>query len=74
MKRKITVENQAYNVDYPDKCPICHHYSEIGVVQTLNEPNDAGFQVVFLCAFSGCKSVNLPLLVPLKSGGFQRLM
>ena len=57
MMRKIGVEDHPfYEVEYPDKCPICHHYSEIPVVKTFREPNDTGVQVVFQCAFAGCKS------------------
>ena len=54
--KNITVNNHGYSVEFPDKCPICHHYGEISVVRTFREPNNKGVQVVFQCAFSGCKS------------------
>ena len=56
MIRNISVENHDYSVEYPDKCPICHHHGEISVIKTHQEPNNTGVQVVFQCAFSGCKS------------------
>lgn len=64
MRRQISVENNSYQVDYPDKCPICHHHGEISVVQTLAEPNNAGVQVVFQCAFYGCKSYFIGYYAP----------
>lgn len=56
MDKQINVENHSYMVEYPDKCPICHHYSEIQVIKTFVEPNQSGVQVVFQCAFTECKS------------------
>jgi len=56
MIKNILVENHNYPIEYPDKCPICHHHGEISVKKTLQEPNNKGVQVVFQCAFSGCKS------------------
>ena len=56
MKRSISAGNHSYPVDYPDKCPICHHHGEISVIQTLVEPENRGVQVVFQCAYSDCKS------------------
>jgi len=54
--KNITVDNHSYPVEFPDKCPICHHHGEISVIRTFREPNNTGVQVVFQCAFSGCKS------------------
>jgi hypothetical protein len=56
MLKNISVENHGYQVEYPDKCPICHHHGEISVIKTHQEPNNTGVQVVFQCAYSGCKS------------------
>ena len=56
MLKNIGVDNDTYSVEYPDKCPICHYHGEISVVKTFQEPNNKGVQVVFQCAFSGCKS------------------
>ena len=54
--KNITVDNRSYPVEFPDKCPICHHHGEISVIRTFREPNNTGVQVVFQCAFSSCKS------------------
>lgn len=56
MLKNISVENHGYQVEYPDKCPICHHHGEISVIKTHQEPNNTGVQVVFQCAYSGCKN------------------
>ncbi len=56
MEKHITVVNRSYPVEFPDKCPICHHHGEIQVVKTFMVPNNSGVQVVFQCAFTGCKS------------------
>jgi len=56
MDKQIQVSNHGYSVEFPDKCPICHRHSEIPVIKTFMEPGDVGVQVVFQCAFSGCRS------------------
>lgn len=56
MDKYIKVGTQNYIVEYPDKCPICHHHSEIPVIKTMQEPNQQAVQVIFECAYSGCKS------------------
>jgi hypothetical protein len=56
MLKNISVGNHGYPVEFPDKCPICHHYSEIQVVKTFQEPNNSGVQIIFQCSFSECKS------------------
>lgn len=56
LKRPIGVDNHQYNVDYPDSCPICHHHGEISVVNTSTVENGTGVQVVYQCAWKGCKS------------------
>ncbi len=56
MKRSISVGNHSYPVDYPDKCPMCHHHGEISVIKTLVEPENRGVQIVFQCAYSDCRS------------------
>jgi len=54
MERHISVSNHSYPVEYPDKCPICHHYGDIGVVSTFELPAKQGVQVVFQCPFPEC--------------------
>lgn len=56
MIKSISVDNHGYGVEYPDKCPICHHHGEISTIKTFQEPGNTGVQVIFQCAFSGCKS------------------
>jgi hypothetical protein len=56
IKKNITVGNHGYPVDYPDECPICHHHGEIQVVKTDEVLNKSEVQVVYQCAFTGCKS------------------
>ncbi len=56
MLKQIKVINQHYQVEYPDQCPICHRHSEIPVLKTMEEPETRNVQVVFQCAFSGCRS------------------
>lgn len=56
VERSITVGNQTYPVEYPDQCPICHRHSEVKVVSTMAAPVSRDVQVVFQCAFSGCRS------------------
>ena len=55
IKRDILVHNQGYSVDAPDACPICHRHSEIAVVQADKVENGNGVQVVFRCAYRGCR-------------------
>lgn len=56
MRRPIQVDNHAYSVDYPDKCPICHHHGEISVVKTATVEKGATVQVIYQCAWDGCKN------------------
>ncbi|WP_446445597.1 hypothetical protein [Shewanella sp. 1180_01] len=67
MERYLEVNNQKYLVEYPDKCPICHRHSEIPVMRTSVEPDRNGVQVVFQCAFSGCKSYFIGYYGPISS-------
>lgn len=56
VQKSIQVSNHSYPVEYPTKCPLCHHHSEITVVKTMEEPESRNVQVVFQCAYSGCRS------------------
>lgn len=57
MKLKgISVSNQGYPVEYPDKCPICHHFGDIAARLTFQVPEAQGVQVVFQCPFWECQS------------------
>ncbi len=54
-KRNIVVNNHHYQVDVPDACPVCHHFSEIQVVSADFIDNKDGIQAIFRCGFSGCR-------------------
>ncbi len=56
IRKNITIDRHGYAVDYPDECPICHHHSEIKMLQGRIEAENAGVQVVFQCAFTNCGS------------------
>ncbi|MDT7850162.1 DUF4145 domain-containing protein [Methylophilus sp. VKM B-3414] len=56
MKKSIAIGNQGYEIDCPDKCPICHHHSEIHLFKADETFNKTEVQVVFQCVYSGCKS------------------
>lgn len=56
MERPITVSGHSYPVEYPDKCPICHHYGEIRIITISQAVKDSEVQVVYQCAYQGCKS------------------
>lgn len=56
IKKGVSVSHHAYHVDYPDQCPICHHYGEIKVIAAHQVMDDTSVQIVFKCAFSGCES------------------
>jgi hypothetical protein len=55
IKRGINVQNNHYAVDVPDACPICHRHSEIQVLQADQIDNREGAQVIFRCAYVGCR-------------------
>jgi hypothetical protein len=56
IEKGIMVGNQGYPMQYPDECPICHHYSEIQLVRADEVLNHTMVQVVYQCAFTACKS------------------
>lgn len=55
IKRPITVENYGYHVEVPDACPICHRHSEIKTITADSIDEGKGVQVIFRCAYTGCK-------------------
>ena len=54
--KAIMVSNLGYPVEYPDECPICHHFGDIATRLTFEVPETQGVQVVFQCPFWKCKS------------------
>ena len=55
MEKHISVSGRSCKVEYPDKCPMCHHYGDIAVVSTFELPKKQGAQVIFQCPFSECR-------------------
>lgn len=55
IQRNITVHGISYTVEYPDKCPICHHYGDIQQVSSFNLPKQQGVEVVFQCPYPECQ-------------------
>jgi hypothetical protein len=56
IQRQIAVRSHAYYLEAPDKCPICHRHSEVQFVQADATEQDTRVQVVWRCAFAGCRS------------------
>jgi hypothetical protein len=54
--RAISINNQGYSVESPEACPICHRYSEIQAVLAEDVRRRAGVEVVYRCAYQGCRS------------------
>lgn len=55
MEKQISVANSSYPVEYPEKCPICHHHADIALVCTFELPEGQGVQVIFQCPFLKCR-------------------
>ncbi len=56
MKRTVSAQNVSYQVDAPDACPICHRHSEVETVKSDATNQGAGVQIVYRCAYQGCRS------------------
>ena len=54
IKKLISVSGHQYTVEYPDKCPICHHFGTISIV-TAHATIKKGVEVIFQCPFDGCQ-------------------
>src|SRR3990172_7934408 len=54
MKKNIGVSNTSYPVEYPTKCPICHHYGDVAFVHSFQTRE--GVQIIFQCPFEDCRS------------------
>jgi hypothetical protein len=54
MRRNVSVEDSAFEVDYPDRCPICHHYGDIQQVSGAALP-DGKSNVLFRCPYPECR-------------------
>jgi len=56
IKRTITVQGASYAVEIPGDCPICHHHSELEMPHADSVQDRSAVQVVFRCAYRGCRS------------------
>lgn len=55
MDKMISVDKHSFMVEYPEKCPLCHHYGDIAMANGHTRPNKQGVEVLFQCPFEGCK-------------------
>lgn len=55
MERLITIGNNNSYYEFPKKCTLCHTHSEVEVALGSIMP-DRSVQIVYRCAFSGCRS------------------
>lgn len=54
MEKQIGVSNTSYPVEYPTKCPICHHYGDIAFVNSFQTKE--GVQIIYQCPYQECRS------------------
>lgn len=54
MKKNIPLNSISYPVEYPSKCPICHHYGDIAFVNSFQTKE--GVQIIYQCPFQECRS------------------
>ena len=54
MQKGITVENFGYQVEYPDKCPVCHHYGDIKLIKTSDVNRGQRVEIIYQCPFQEC--------------------
>jgi hypothetical protein len=73
MKRNIKLGNSNYPVEYPTECPVCHHHGEISarIVQQTGENKNV--EVVYQCAFHGCKTFFVGYYGPYPQGELKAL-
>lgn len=55
MDKMITVDKHSFMVEYPEKCPLCHHYGDIAIANGHIRPSNQGVEVLFQCPFQSCK-------------------
>lgn len=54
MEKDISVSNTSYPVEFPSKCPICHHYGDIAFVHSFQTKE--GVQIIYQCPYQECRS------------------
>jgi hypothetical protein len=72
MNRSVQVGNTILSLEYPEKCPVCHHHGEMKQLHTSYTRRDTEIQVVYQCAFAGCKSFFIGHYNP-REGGIKSL-
>ena len=68
VKRIINIEGHAYHVESPDACPICHRHSELAIDRADSTNQDANVEVVYRCAYQGCRSFFIGYYGPKQQG------
>lgn len=56
MKRKVNIGSKGFDFEYPDKCPLCHAYSEITCLKSVVGVDNDWVQLLFQCGFKECQS------------------
>jgi hypothetical protein len=55
IRRQIAFAGQAYQVDVPDACPICHRHSEMSCAIADMVEDGQGVQAIFRCGYKACR-------------------
>lgn len=55
MKKSISVGNTGYQINVPDKCPICHRFGDTQIIINFEHPETREVQLIFQCVFPNCR-------------------
>lgn len=55
MEKQISVGNFSYRVQFPEKCPLCHHYGDFSAHRSHELSGHSGVEILFECPYQGCK-------------------
>lgn len=55
--KTLNIGGQNRTVEFPDKCPICHHYADIMHKSTYKLPGNGGARIVFQCPMANCQEI-----------------
>ena len=56
MQKSIQANNRSWNINVPDKCPICHNYGDTQIKQCYQNEDLKRVEVLFQCVFPDCRS------------------
>ena len=54
MRKNITVGGHSYAVEYPDRCPICHHFGDIRLLMMDLVEDGNAVEILYRCPFAPC--------------------